>query len=428
MESRANEIQYCRDIENIGADEVKIFMPEKQDNWWMSLNQIFQATLSSALSMSNLPTQHTERVVIIRSMSIYEASWASYTTHLGIQQQSCHIMKIDALVREIRHPSNRIGNIQPVCLLHTGTHLIIDCTATCLTQLFANISEIPYTTPLEWCALKWMPTDNVQQTNLEPKICFSTRVMQIAVPVKILKSTIYNWTVQLRRIKCIGSDSSCLCSHASQGIFTTTARRQNLRPFARSRQRSSPSAALDKISAVTKPRFSVNFTTSNRVTELFRLAPEYAELVNCNSLNDWGLIPGILSLLPIPGWGVEVWSYSVEMSDAYVPDDHATRDLQKEVESALSLLRKLSGLEKSHDVGKSQRLPVQELAQAAGLAFFEAKKVGFVITGVSGKGFLIKKVMPLALACVWHASGMHMNIISKSSSRCIICEQCNNPL
>ena len=111
-----------------------------------------------------------------------------------------------------------------------------------------------------------------------------------------------------------------------------------------------------------------------------------------------------------------------------MPDDHATKDLQKEVESALSLLRKLSGLEKSHDVGKSQRLPVQELAQAAGLAFFEAKKVGFVITGVSGKGFLIKKVMSLALACVWHASGMHMNMTSYLSTSCIICEQCNNPL
>ena len=81
------------------------------------------------------------------------------------------------------------------------------------------------------------------------------------------------------------------------------------------------------------------------------------------------------------------------MSDAsYVPDDHTYQSLHKEIDNGIHLLRKLSGLEKTHDVGKSQRLPVQELEQAAGLAIFEASKLGLVITGVSGRGFLIKKV------------------------------------
>lgn len=78
---------------------------------------------------------------------------------------------------------------------------------------------------------------------------------------------------------------------------------------------------------------------------------------------------------------------------AYVSDEASLQGLAKEIKDGQILLRKLSGLDpKTHDVGKSQKLPAQELQQAAGLAFFEAKKAGLIITGVSGKGFMIKRV------------------------------------
>ena len=77
---------------------------------------------------------------------------------------------------------------------------------------------------------------------------------------------------------------------------------------------------------------------------------------------------------------------------ANVPDDRAVSSLTKEVAAAVDTLRILTGAKASHLVGKSQRLPVEEITLAAGVAFLQTTKAGLIICGVTGHGFLLKKV------------------------------------
>lgn len=78
----------------------------------------------------------------------------------------------------------------------------------------------------------------------------------------------------------------------------------------------------------------------------------------------------------------------------HVPDDQALSSLGKDVNSAIESLRVLTKAKASHLVGKSQRLPVEEITLCAGVAFFQTTKAGFIVTGVTGHGFLLKKVRP----------------------------------
>ena len=77
---------------------------------------------------------------------------------------------------------------------------------------------------------------------------------------------------------------------------------------------------------------------------------------------------------------------------ANVPDDRAVSSLTKDVATAIETLKILTGVKASHLVGKSQRLPVEEITLAAGVAFLQTTKAGFIVSGVTGHGFLLKKV------------------------------------
>ena len=77
---------------------------------------------------------------------------------------------------------------------------------------------------------------------------------------------------------------------------------------------------------------------------------------------------------------------------ANVPDDRAVSSLTKDVATAVETLKILTGVKASHLVGKSQRLPVEEITLAAGVAFLQTTKAGFIVSGVTGHGFLLKKV------------------------------------
>lgn len=77
---------------------------------------------------------------------------------------------------------------------------------------------------------------------------------------------------------------------------------------------------------------------------------------------------------------------------AQVADQQALNTLSQEVESAVKTLRFLTKAEGSHLVGKSQTLPPDEIALAAGVAFMKTTKAGLIISGVSGHGILLKKV------------------------------------
>ncbi len=77
---------------------------------------------------------------------------------------------------------------------------------------------------------------------------------------------------------------------------------------------------------------------------------------------------------------------------AHVPDDRALSSLGKDIAVAVETLKILTGAKASHLVGKSQRLPVEEITLAAGVAFLQTTKAGFIVSGVTGHGFLLKKV------------------------------------
>jgi lipid-binding SYLF domain-containing protein len=66
--------------------------------------------------------------------------------------------------------------------------------------------------------------------------------------------------------------------------------------------------------------------------------------------------------------------------------------LEKDVKKAIETLKVLTKAKKTHLVGKSQRLPPEELEQCRAVAFFQSTKAGFIASVVSGHGFLLKKV------------------------------------
>lgn len=66
--------------------------------------------------------------------------------------------------------------------------------------------------------------------------------------------------------------------------------------------------------------------------------------------------------------------------------------LEKDVQKAIDTLKTLTKSKASHLVGKSQRLPSEELEQCHAVAFFQTTKAGFIASVVSGHGFLLKKV------------------------------------
>lgn len=90
---------------------------------------------------------------------------------------------------------------------------------------------------------------------------------------------------------------------------------------------------------------------------------------------------------------------------SHTPNEQVTRNLQRDVDSAIDLLRILSKTKATHLVGKSQRLPVEELQLAAGLIFIFSTKVGLLASAVSGNGFLLKKVMLVSPANNAHVHG-----------------------
>lgn len=77
---------------------------------------------------------------------------------------------------------------------------------------------------------------------------------------------------------------------------------------------------------------------------------------------------------------------------AHVPDENAILSLQKDVTLFTETLRTLTKAKASHLVGKTQRLPVEEVELAAGLVFLHTTKAGFIVSGVTGHGLLLKKV------------------------------------